>query len=61
MSLSGTIIYDQNGKGAVHHPLSGNRNLIKALLNGNSAKIYVCDENKRCLNPEVRDITISKD
>jgi conjugative transfer pilus assembly protein TraH len=60
MSLSGTITYDSNGKATVYYPLAKNRDLIKALLNGGTAQIYICDESKKCLNPNLGNITISK-
>lgn len=62
MSLSGTIIYDVNGKPTVLSPLSNSRDVIKALLNGGSAQIYHCDEPKLCLKPSYpHDISITND
>jgi len=65
MSLSGTVIMkdDPNGKGGqimqVLSSLADNEDLIKALLHGGQAKIYSCDEHKKCLNPIQTTITIS--
>jgi len=58
-SLSGTVIYDANGQASVLPPLADNRHLIKSLLNGGTAEIYLCDEPTRCLNPSKGTITIS--
>ncbi|MBU0744246.1 MAG: conjugal transfer protein TraH [Gammaproteobacteria bacterium] len=61
MSLSGTIAYKSYGKAFIYNPLAKDRNVIKALLEGGTAKIYVCDEQTKCLNPSLGDIDISKD
>ena len=62
MSLSGTIIYDANGNTTILYPLAGNRDLIKALLYGGQAQIYICDpdQEKQCLNPSLNDIKIDE-
>ena len=61
MSLSGTIVYNADGKASVYTPLAKDRNVIKALLDGGKAKIYLCDEKKKCLKPYLGNITINKD
>src|SRR3989338_3879642 len=66
MSLSGTVIMkdDSNKSGGqvmqVLFSLADNEDLIKALLHGGQAKIYSCDEYKKCLNPTETTITISE-
>lgn len=67
MSLSGTIIIKKNGTGksAVNHfevlaSLAKDNNLFKAILNGDSATIYKCDEASQCLNPTLTKLTISQ-
>jgi conjugative transfer pilus assembly protein TraH len=64
MSLSGTIIVRNNGgdKGSntfITLPsLANNRQLLKALLYGGTAKIYHCDSTDKCLAP-TSDYTIT--
>lgn len=63
MSLSGTIIYDQDLQ-AHKKPslLTGNNNMVKAMLEGGKVKAYRCDDRgkERCLNPTKVDITFDK-
>ena len=68
MSLSGSIIIkkDGSGKSSVVHfknldSLAGNQSLLKAILYGNTTKIYKCDETTNCLDPKERSITISQE
>jgi len=68
MSLSGSIIIRRTGAGvnAQNHfeslpSLASNHTLFKAILYGDSADIYQCDEVKECLNPKVQTITVSQD
>ncbi|MCX7121704.1 MAG: conjugal transfer protein TraH [Gammaproteobacteria bacterium] len=67
MSLSGSVIMKDNPDGSgnqimqVLPSLADNEDLIKALLHGGQAKIYSCDEYKKCLNPTETVITISED
>lgn len=60
MSLSGTIIYDDNGKVTSLPPLAGNHDIITAMVNGGKAEVYKCD-NKTCLNPKISTLTINRD
>ncbi len=67
MSLSGTIIVKKtgNGKNAINHfevlaSLAKDNSLFKAILSGDTATIYKCDETTECLNPTLRKITISQ-
>ena len=67
MSLSGSIIIKKTGTGrnAVSHfevlpSLASDHSLFKAILNGDTATIYQCDESTQCLNPKTRTITISQ-
>ena len=61
MSLSGTIVYDSNGKATIYNSLAKDRGVIKALLEGGMAKVYVCNEYSKCLAPKLTEIAISKD
>lgn len=58
MSLSGTIIFDDKGNIKDLVSLTTNDDLIKALLNGGSAKVYVCDTHSLCLNPSQKTLSI---
>ena len=59
MSLSGTIIFDAKGKPTFLTALvEDNRNLIKTLLDGGTATLYHCDEEKLCLNPTQTSFTL---
>ncbi|MBK5145536.1 conjugal transfer protein TraH [Budviciaceae bacterium BWR-B9] len=60
MSLSGTIIYDDNGKVTSLPPLAGNHDIITAMVNGGKANVYQCD-NSTCLNPKIASMTISRE
>ena len=59
MSLSGSIIIKKTGTGkyATNHftilqSLATDHSLFKAILSGDSATIYKCDETTQCLNPD---------
>lgn len=62
MSISGTYIYDADGK-PTHYGslLTNNQNIINSLLLGGKAKSYECDSTDEtgCLSPSTTDITIS--
>ncbi len=69
MSLSGTVIINNPGNSdtstqqyQVLPTLASDQSLLKALLHGDTAKIYVCDDTTPdgCLNPQIQSITISK-
>jgi len=66
MSLSGTLIIKKTGTGksAINHfevlaSLAKDNTLFKAILNGDVATIYKCDETTQCLNPTLQKITVS--
>jgi len=61
MSLSGTIVYNSDGKAYVYSPLAKDRGVIKALLEGGEAQVYACNDQTKCLSPTKSNITISKD
>lgn len=60
MTLMGSIIFDNDSQVKTLLPLLDNPDVIKALLNGGTAQIYVCDEDKKCLNPQFKNITIQE-
>jgi len=58
MSLSGTVVFDANDEPTPYPSLSGDRNLMKALLNGGTATIYGCEDDD-CLSVNAeKEITI---
>ena len=59
MSLTGTIIFQDEEKGVTLPSLVDDRNLMKALLYGGQAEVYVCDEMNKCLNPSKRTLSIA--
>ncbi|KOO13740.1 conjugal transfer protein TraH [Vibrio xuii] len=64
MSLSGTYIYDANGKPRYYASLlADNNNLVQALLEGGQIDYYKCDNtnSKQCLSPTLRNITLASD
>ncbi len=63
MSLSGTYIYDKDGKPRYFSSLlTDNNNLVQALLEGGEINYYQCDDTdvKKCLNPSAGTLTLSK-
>lgn len=60
MSTVGSIIFNNNGDVTILTPLVDNRDLIKVLMRGGTAKVYGCDEATLCLGPVVKDLTISE-
>ena len=68
MSLSGTIILQSGSNDDANHQfkvlasLAADNQLLKALLHGGSAKIYVCDTSTPdgCLNPTIQTITVAQ-
>jgi len=67
MSLSGSIIIKKTGTGksASNHfevlqSLATDHSLFKAILYGDNATIYKCDETTQCLNPRLQTIPIAK-
>ena len=69
MSLSGTLILQGGSSDDASHQfkvlasLSSDNQLLKALLHGGTAKVYVCDStnSEGCLNPTIKTLTISPD
>lgn len=67
MSLSGTLILqggssdDSNHQFKVLASLAADNQLLKALLHGGAAQVYVCDttDSEGCLNPAIKTLTIS--
>ncbi|WP_394252855.1 conjugal transfer protein TraH [Vibrio profundi] len=62
MSLSGTYIYDANGKPRYYASLlTDNNNLVQALLEGGEVSYYRCDntDRKQCLNPRQATLTLA--
>lgn len=67
MSLSGSIIIQKNGTGKSAttsfkslESLANNSSLLKAILYGDNATFYKCDEPTQCLNPTKQTITIAQ-
>ncbi|MBT1734900.1 conjugal transfer protein TraH [Enterobacter asburiae] len=60
MSTVGSIIFNKNGDVTILTPLVDNRDLIKVLMRGGTAKVYGCDESTLCLGPVVTSLTISE-
>lgn len=67
MSLSGTLILQGGGSDDSSHQfkvlasLAADNQLLKALLHGGMAKVYVCDttDSEGCLNPTIKTLNIS--
>nr|WP_244230858.1 conjugal transfer protein TraH [Vibrio ouci] len=62
MSLSGTYIYDANGKPRYYSSLlADNNNLVQALLEGGKVTYYQCDNTdpKHCLNLSQAHVTLA--
>ena len=60
MSTVGSIIFNKDGDVTILTPLVDNRDLIKVLMRGGTAKVYGCDEATLCLTPVVVNLTISE-
>jgi len=60
MSTVGSIIFNKTGDVTILTPLVDNRDLVKVLMRGGTAKVYGCDEETLCLAPVVANITISE-
>jgi len=67
MSFSGSIIIKKNGTGkdaniniANLDSLATNSSLLKAILYGDKATFYKCDEPSQCLNPSKQTVQISQ-
>ena len=60
MSTVGSIIFNKDGDVTILTPLVDNRDLIKVLMRGGTAKVYGCDEASQCLGPVVANLSISE-
>ena len=60
MSTVGSIIFNKDGDVTILTPLVDNRDLIKVLMRGGTAKVYGCDEASLCLGPVVANLSISE-
>lgn len=67
MTLSGSIIIKKSGSGKsakndfqILQSKATDHSLFKAILYGDSATIYKCDETTQCLNPTLKTITITQ-
>ena len=61
MSISGTMIFDDDGKLHIFYSLAKDKDVLKAILIGGSAKAYKCDSAEGCLKPYANDITIKEE
>ncbi|MEZ8138330.1 MULTISPECIES: conjugal transfer protein TraH [Vibrio] len=64
MSLSGTYIYDANGRPKYYASLlADNNNLVDAMLKGGKIEYYKCDntDEKACLSPQKKELTLAQD
>jgi len=67
MSFSGTIIVqsgssdNEPNKYSVVPTLAGNQQLVKALLYGGDATMYMCDTTDKCLNPALHTVTVNQE
>jgi conjugative transfer pilus assembly protein TraH len=59
MSLTGTLVFADNGNVIPLAPLTTNEDVLRAMMNGGRAKIYHCDTADKCLNPALADVSIS--
>lgn len=61
MSVSGTVIFDDEGKMHVLQSLiSNDKSVLNAMMNGGTANVYVCDNSNKCLSPTINTLTISE-
>ncbi len=58
MTLSGTVVFDQDGNPNTYPSLIGDGSVLNALMNGGQATVYVCSDTKDCLNISTDGITI---
>ena len=61
MSLSGTIIFDNQGKATFVPSLADNQGLIKAFLYGGQGSVWQCNSFAKCLGVSKGSISISND
>jgi len=58
MSISGTIVFDQDTKVHIYPPLAKDKGLLKAILSGGTAKAYTCTDIDKCITVGTGDINI---
>ncbi|WP_212668184.1 conjugal transfer protein TraH, partial [Salmonella enterica] len=51
MSISGSVIFGSNGELRVLSSMASDRSLLTAMMSGGTAKVYVCDNQNKCLSP----------
>ncbi|CNI64910.1 conjugal transfer pilus assembly protein TraH [Yersinia aleksiciae] len=62
MTLTGTLIFGPNGEITPLGPRTTNQDLIKAMMEGGTAKIYHCNDSEKCLKVvSDAEVTISAD
>ncbi|MCL6746919.1 conjugal transfer pilus assembly protein TraH [Kosakonia sp. R1.Fl] len=61
MSLSGSVIFGSSGEVRILSSMASDRSLLTAMMSGGSAKVYVCDNQNKCLAPTLNNVTVSAD
>lgn len=61
MSISGTIVYDEEGKLKIFSPLAKDKNILKSILVGGDAEAYRCDDQIDCLKLHLGKFSITKE
>lgn len=61
MSISGSVIFGSSGEVRILSSMASDRSLLTAMMSGGSAKVYVCDNQNKCLSPTLNNVTISAD
>ncbi|MTC74229.1 F-type conjugal transfer protein TraH [Providencia sp. wls1919] len=60
MTISGTLIFGNDGEITPLLPKTTDQDLIKALMEGGKVKIYTCNEKDKCLKVTLKEVTITK-
>jgi conjugative transfer pilus assembly protein TraH len=59
MSLSGTIVYDQNGNPTTFPPLALDQDMLNSMMYGGNVTVYSCGGDiQNCLDPSTTQVTI---
>jgi len=61
MSVVGSLIFDKDGQVSSLPSLVDNRDILKVLMRGGTAKMYGCDEATLCLGPTITSVSITED
>ncbi|HDL7680682.1 MULTISPECIES: conjugal transfer pilus assembly protein TraH [Yersinia] len=61
MTISGSVIFGESNNVRILPSLAADRTLLSAMMNGGTAKVYVCDNGNKCLSPSMNNVTISED